>query len=166
MMLAAGLVLVGCGKKQALYPESGGAVEPVAAMDGLSREIAREVRSYRAQNGRSPLSWDSSLASAAQAHSMAMGTGAIPLGHHNFDARKAEMSKNMSFVSGMAENVGLLSYGNGDVRSLAKQMVRLWAGSPKHKKNMLGDFNITGVGAVRTQGGKVYVTQIFANVGR
>ncbi len=160
------LIITGCGRKPPVYPETGGTVESVVPMEDVAREIAREVRTYRAQNGKTPLSWDSSLASAAETHSAAMGSGRIPLGHYNFDRRQADITENMGFVSGVAENVGVVSFGDGNARAIAKQFVRIWSNSAQHRQNMLGEYNITGVGVVRTNGGKVYATQLFARVGR
>lgn len=161
------LVFTGCGRKPPVYPETGGTVESVQEMESVAREIAREVRTFRAQNGKTPLSWDDTLAAGALTHSQAMGSGRIPLGHHNFERRKTEITKSMGgFISGMAENVGVVQYSGGNAKAIAQQFVRLWAGSARHRQNMLGEYNITGVGVVRTSDGKVYATQLFARVGR
>lgn len=160
------LLVAGCGRKPPVYPETGGTVESVTDLETVAREIAREVRNFRAQNGKGPLSWDSTLAAASLKHSQAMGSGQIPLGHYNFDRRQAEITESMGFVSGLAENVGVVSAGNSNTQAIAKELVRLWAGSSRHRANMLGEFNITGIGVVRTNDGKVYATQMFARVGR
>lgn len=160
------LLLSGCGRKPPVYPETGGTVESGTPMENVAREIAREIRTFRAQNNKSPLSWDSTLAAASETHSQAMASGRIPLGHYNFDRRKAEISENMGFISGLAENVGVISNSGNNARAIAKEFVRLWAGSPRHRQNMLGDYNITGVGVVQARGGKIYATQMFARVGR
>jgi len=164
--LLATLLLGGCGKEASpVYPESQGSVASTQDMSGLSREIMRELSNYRARNGRSPVRPDTSLMQMANLHSQAMAEGRIPLGHHNFDRRKADLQENFKSISSMAENVGVLNAGGTSDLALAKQIVKLWAGSPRHNANMLGDYYIVGVGAVRGEGGKVYITAVFAKLG-
>ncbi len=40
-------------------------------------------------------------------------------------------------------------------------MVEQWLTSPGHKRNIVGNYNITGIGIARDKQGKLYYTQIF-----
>jgi uncharacterized protein YkwD len=36
-----------------------------------------------------------------------------------------------------------------------------WKNSPEHRKNMLGDFSLTGIGIAQSNDGGYFFTQIF-----
>ena len=43
----------------------------------------------------------------------------------------------------------------------AAAAVEGWKKSPEHRKNMLGDFNLTGIGVTRGEDDRYFFTQIF-----
>ena len=45
----------------------------------------------------------------------------------------------------------------------AQVVVRGWINSEGHKKNMEGDYDLTGVGIARSRNGSWYFTQIFVS---
>ncbi len=69
-------------------------------------------------------------------------------------ARIADIRKAAGFISGAAENV---AYGN----MTAAKVVDGWLHSPGHKKNIEGNYNLTGIGTVQREDGVIYFTQIF-----
>ncbi|MEM1057961.1 MAG: CAP domain-containing protein [Verrucomicrobiota bacterium] len=156
----------GCGgDRTSVYPETGGNVAAIENLPGAAKEVLRQVNRYRARNGRSSLSSDSSLNGAADVHSLAMASGTVPLGHHEFERRQEQMREQMDSITAMAENVGLINGQGMNNLQIAQEFVRLWSGSARHNANMLGDYMITGVGVARTGDGKIYVTQVFAKLG-
>ena len=58
-----------------------------------------------------------------------------------------------------AENVAM----TGGSREPAKDFVDMWVGSLGHRRNMLGDFQVLGVGMARAPDGAWYATQIFGD---
>jgi uncharacterized protein YkwD len=91
-----------------------------------------------------------------QGHSKDMGDGKVPFGHQGFNGRFTQFPFTPTLGGG--ENVAW-SKGASDV---AKVTVDGWINSPGHRKNMLGDFNYSGIGVHVTSDGRYYLTQLFA----
>jgi len=83
-----------------------------------------------------------------------MAEGRVPFGHTGFRGR---MNRMPGPVRGAAENVAW-SAGYGDV---AKTAVDGWINSPGHRRNMLGNYDVCGIG-VYSCNGRTYLTQLFA----
>ena len=60
-------------------------------------------------------------------------------------------------ISGLAENISKHDRSSGFVDAALKK----WLGSPVHKRNIDGDYDLAGVGAAQDANGVVYFTQIF-----
>jgi len=60
-------------------------------------------------------------------------------------------------MAGLAENISKHDRSSGFVDAALGQ----WLGSRAHKKNIDGDYDLTGVGAAQDADGVVYFTQIF-----
>lgn len=135
--------------------------DTVAGTGDLDRSISRAVNSYRARKSMQPLQWNQELAKAALDHSQAMATGKIGIGHSGFNKRFDAFRKSIPGLNKMGENVATSFAGPPDAQ-IALEAVSRWSNSSQHNKNMLGEFNTTGVGAVRTPSGDIYITQIFA----
>ena len=83
-----------------------------------------------------------------------MATKKIPFGHDGFDARMKGITQQLKNATGWAENV---AYGP----NTAKDVVDMWLHSPGHKKNIEGNYNLTGIGIEKSADGETYYTQIF-----
>jgi uncharacterized protein YkwD len=57
----------------------------------------------------------------------------------------------------MGENLAFMK-GYPDPVSVA---VKGWINSPGHQKNMVGDYNLTGIGIAKNNAGEYYFTQLF-----
>jgi uncharacterized protein YkwD len=77
------------------------------------------------------------------------------LSHDGFDNR-VEIIKQVIPYSGAAENV---AFNMGHARP-DDTAIRGWIKSPGHNQNMLGNYDLTGIG-VAERGGNYYFTQIF-----
>ena len=85
-----------------------------------------------------------------------MARGGVALGHAGFESRAEEIAKFID-LAGAAENVS-----KHDRKSdFAHFAVTGWLASPGHRKNIDGDYALTGVGAARSSEGVVYFTQLF-----
>jgi uncharacterized protein YkwD len=78
------------------------------------------------------------------------------IGHEGFNDRVQSVSKEIVYRSA-AENVGY-SVGYAQPEAIA---VEDWIGSPGHQKNMVGRYDLTGIGSAKNAKGETYFTQIF-----
>lgn len=113
----------------------------------IEQDVLGGVNRYRAGRGLSALEWNEAAAVEARVHCRHLLTGPIASPHSGFDGRVARLRKKISF-RGAAENVGLLSLRDrlGDV------VVRMWAGSDTHRRNLEGPYQRTGIGVVQSNG--------------
>ena len=63
-------------------------------------------------------------------------------------------------VSIQAENVAYSSSNSTSADDVAKMFVNMWANSPGHRRNMLGNYAVLGVGVTK-KGNRYFATQIF-----
>ena len=120
----------------------------------LNVDILKLINQHRRSIGLGDLQMLDIVNTEAQQHSVDMVKGRTPFGHEGFEDRVADIRKVTGFIKGAAENV---AYG----QLTAAQVVDGWLHSPGHKKNIEGDYNFTGIGAVQREDGVIYFTQIF-----
>ena len=126
--------------------------------DPLGRECLTLSNKFRRENNKSELKWEPQIYNLALEHSKNMGNKKVPFGHKGFNQRY----RSFPFAkSGGAENVAYC-YGC-DYREIAKTIVDGWINSPGHRKNLLGNFNRCTIASYKTEGGRYYFTQLFAN---
>jgi uncharacterized protein YkwD len=118
-------------------------------------EVLYYVNEFREHHGLRPLKLNNSIIHEAEKHSIKMAEKNIPFGHAGFNNRAKRLMTELS-ANSMAENV---AYGNIS----ARKVVDLWIHSPGHRKNMLGNYNLTGIGIASDRHGELYFTQIFIN---
>ena len=119
-------------------------------------EIHKSVNQYRVSLGLNPLTLNAEISEVAREHSNNMANVIVPFGHQGFRERVQQIRTTFSAVSS-AENVAW------NFSSLEPCYVafRGWVNSPGHQKNMVGDFNLTGIGVELGDNGSYYFTQIF-----
>jgi uncharacterized protein YkwD len=120
----------------------------------LNTDILTLINQHRKAIGLGELQMLDIANAEAQRHSADMVNGTSPFGHDGFENRVADIRKTTGFISGAAENV---AYGN----LTAAQVVDGWLHSPGHKKNIEGNYNLTGIGTVQREDGTIFFTQIF-----
>jgi len=139
---------------------SQGASETAGGKDAryapFNEQILLYVNQFRSDNGKPPLTMNQDMVETAAIHSTAMAKGTVAFGHDNFDLRFKYVSAKLGGVNAFAENVAM-----GEMN--AQQVVDGWAHSPGHRKNMLGDYNLTGIATATASNGTIYFTQIFAH---
>lgn len=120
----------------------------------MNSRILQLVNEHRQSIGKGALKMiDVASAQAAQ-HSRDMMNKNTPFGHEGFEDRVDVIKKNTGFISAAAENV---AYG----QLTAEQVVDGWLHSSGHRKNIEGDYNLTGIGVAQNGQGIIYFTQIF-----
>lgn len=76
--------------------------------------------------------------------------------HRGFDERLNEIRKTIA-LRAAAENIAA----NIGYKNPAREAVEGWKKSPRHRKNILGDFSLTGIGVAGSKQGRYFFTQIF-----
>lgn len=122
----------------------------------LEQSVHQQVNQYRKSKNLPPLTLNSTIIQQARNHSQAMANGTVPFSHDGFESRVKEIGKTISYRSA-AENVAYnQGYTNPD-----KQAVEGWIKSAGHQRNMVGNFDLTGIGVSKNAKGEYYFTQIF-----
>lgn len=124
----------------------------------IQNEILVYINNYRQQHGLSALKMDNSLVKEAKNHSVDMAKHSIPFGHKYFKDRIDRLHSQIKNSNAGAENVAY-NYKN------AQDVVKNWLRSPGHKRNIVGNYDLTGIGIARDEKGKIYFTQIFLRTG-
>ena len=114
------------------------------------------VNQYRAALDLAPLEFNSVISEHAIIHSENMAQQKVKFGHENFDNRVAALKSDLPYRSA-GENV---AYNMGYSDPAAKAVLG-WIDSDGHRRNMLGNFNLTGIGVVKNNNDEYYFTQIF-----
>jgi uncharacterized protein YkwD len=123
-------------------------------LKGIEKNILFYINQYRASIGLSQLQMITAASDQATKHSIEMANRLTPFGHDGFDERINNIRNKIGFLHASAENV---AYG----KLTAKEVVDLWINSPGHKKNIEGDYALTGIGVAKDANGLVFYTQIF-----
>lgn len=112
------------------------------------------VNAYRIKHHLVPLKMSNIISKEATIHSRAMANHAKPFGHNDFNGRIKRLYQQIKGCNGGAENV---AYYKLD----AKKLVEQWIASPGHRRNIVGNYNLTGIGIAHSKKGWAYYTQIF-----
>ena len=120
--------------------------------------IVHYVNLYRMKHHLAPLKINAAITQEAYKHSNNMASKRLGFGHSGFSGRVKRLYQKIPFCTGAAENVAFWRVG-------AKQLVDGWIASPGHRRNIEGNYNLTGVGIVHSRKGWAYFTQIFVRKG-
>lgn len=129
---------------------------PATEVAALEQSVHQKINAYRASRSLPALALNATLSHVARIHSQNMASGSVPFGHEGFDARVQTLSQTFTFRS-VGENV---SYNQGYSDPVAVA-VNGWLNSPGHLNNIVGAFNLTGIGVARNNNGEYFFTQIF-----
>jgi uncharacterized protein YkwD len=136
-----------------VHPPASHVATPTPAIS-QSQQILIYVNQYRRSKGLSALKPSSFISSVALQHSRDMLSGKTPFGHDGFHRRIDQISAKMGHLHVAAENVASGPMG-------AREVVDGWLNSPGHRRNIEGDFRLTGIGLAARADGMIYFTQIF-----
>ena len=121
----------------------------------MEEEILGFVNEDRAALGLPALTLNETESRIAARHSENMASGKVGFGHSGFNSRAKAIQKSMNSVTSVAENVA-------EGQMTAREVVDGWLHSPGHKKNIEGNFTLTGIGYASDKKGNIYFTQIFS----
>lgn len=120
----------------------------------LETAILDNINAHRNSMGLSSLQMITAANQQAYNHSRNMATGKTPFSHNGFSHRISIIQQSIGGSSASAENV---AYGSLN----AKEVVKVWLNSPPHRKNIDGNYTLTGIGTYKDGQGALYFTQIF-----
>jgi uncharacterized protein YkwD len=121
----------------------------------FERSVFRQINNYRKKKGLSLLSSNATITRQARQHSQDMADSRV-LSHDGFNSRVDTIGESISYRSA-AENVAYnMGYSAPD-----QQAVEGWIKSTGHRKNIEGNYNLTGIGVAKNARGEYYFTQIF-----
>lgn len=123
---------------------------------GLEKSVHQQINQYRQQHKLPPLTLDSRISEQARLHSKAMASGKVPFSHNGFDQRVQAINRVIPYYKA-AENVAF----NKGYSNPGQQAVEGWIKSNGHRINIVGQYNLTGIGIVKNAQGEYYFTQIF-----
>lgn len=129
-------------------------VMPAKSAKVTVEQIYSLINKHRTSIGLKPLKMNVAICKEADTHSRNMASGKVPFGHDGFDGRSDRLMAAIKGANASGENV---EYTTGD----AERVVYNWLHSPVHKKNIEGDFDLTGIGIAISPSGQAYYTQIF-----
>ncbi len=120
----------------------------------MEEGILANVNAYRRSKGLANLQMSGAASQQAELHSRNMATGKTAFSHDGFSQRITTISNAIGKTSAAAENI---AYGS----TTARQVVDGWIKSSGHRKNIEGNYNLTGIGVYSDAKGVLYFTQIF-----
>ncbi len=130
--------------------------QTIQSLTALENSIFQQVNQYRQSRNLPPLKQDPSISEQAKIHSQEMAEGKVAFGHDGFERRVKAIARSISYRQA-SENVAF----NQGFSDPATGAVKGWIDSQGHRKNMEGNFDLTGVGVARNSQGEYYFTQIF-----
>ncbi|MEG4579998.1 CAP domain-containing protein [Microcoleus sp. MON1_C5] len=125
-----------------------------SAITNLEKAVNQQINQYRASKKLPPLSIDPRISQIARIHSENMANGKVSFSHDGFEGRAEAITIPYKSV---AEN---LAYNLG-YSDPVRNAVEGWIKSDGHRKNMEGQFNVTGIGVAKNAKGEYYFTQLF-----
>lgn len=127
---------------------------PASAQTRMEDQVLTLINQYREKKDLPPLAPVKLIAAQAEKHSRNMANRKVPFGHSGFDNRMNLLISKLPGANAAAENV---AYG----ARTAEEVVEMWLNSSGHKKNIKGNYNLTGIGIAKSRNGTLYFTQIF-----
>lgn len=134
------------------------APKSVVSDASITNAILVDINAYRKNYKLPPLKMDARISTVAKSHSLNMAKHLVPFGHTNFLKRVTLIRSQIKNTGAAAENVAF-NYKD------AHDVVKNWLLSPGHRKNIMGNYNVTGIGIARDSKGRIYFTQIFIKIG-
>jgi uncharacterized protein YkwD len=128
---------------------------PAARSNTMEEDILYYVNLDRKSKGLGALELNEIESSVAEKHSRNMASGKTAFGHDGLTSRAKDIKKKLGRpITSVGENVA-----SGWMT--AKEVVDGWLNSPGHRRNIEGDFTLTGIGLAKDRKGMTYYTQIF-----
>ena len=146
------IVLVGCSIADKIIERKAISAELLK----LEQRVHQLINQYRISKNLPPLTTNEIITQQARIHSRAMAKKKVTFGHDGFGKRVERISRSLSYRMA-AENVAYTKgYSDG-----AGQAVQSWLKNARHRKNIRGNYRLTGIGVAKNPEGVYYFTQVF-----
>jgi uncharacterized protein YkwD len=122
----------------------------------LEQRVHHLINQHRISNNLPPLTTNDIITQQARIHSRSMAKKKVRFSHDGFGKRAERISRFLPYKIA-AENV---AYNKG-YSDCAHQAVKAWLRNTKHRKNIRGNYGLTGIGVAKNPEGVYYFTQIF-----
>lgn len=127
-----------------------------ADISSVEQSVLNKINQYRQGRNLPPLTWNNTISNQARIHSQNMANGTVPFSHNGFSQRVQVIGKTIPYRAA-AENV---AYNQG-YADPAANAVQGWLNSSGHQRNIVGNYNLTGIGVAKNSKGEYFFTQIF-----
>ena len=127
-----------------------------ATISSQQQIILQEINSYRLKHHLRPLQINNIITHEAQIHSTNMAKKIIPFSHTNFNQRIQHIYAKIHNCKHGAENIAYFP-----PKVSPREVVKLWLISSLHRRNINGNYNLTGIGITTDKRGWIYYTQTF-----
>ncbi|MCH2021104.1 MAG: CAP domain-containing protein [Saprospiraceae bacterium] len=125
----------------------------MTSISNFEKEILNQINKHRTSLNLNILTYNSTIQSFCHKHSNKIAQGIVPFGHDGFKARANELIKLLQGTA-VSENVAM-------GQQSPEEVVSSWIKSEKHKKNLEGDYNLTGISIIKNTTNENIFTQIF-----
>lgn len=146
------IVLIGCSISDKITGQKAISTELLQ----LEQKVHHLINQYRISKNLPPLSTNDIITQQARIHSRAMAKKKVTFSHDGFGKRVERISRFLPYKIA-AENV---AYNKG-YPDCAQQVVKSWLRNTRHRKNIRGNYRLTGIGVAQNREGVYYFTQIF-----
>ena len=126
------------------------------SLNELEELVFQQVNEYRIARGLRPLRLDPRISEQARIHSENIARGVAPFSHEGFRDRAKTIDREIPYRRA-AENLAF----NQGFANPAERAILGWIDSSGHRRNMEGDYELTGIGVAKNSNGAYYITQIF-----
>ena len=116
--------------------------------------LLKLINQHREEIGLQPLQMNEFIYTKAKEHAENMAKGLVTYSHEGYFDRYNQIKEHIPNVTGGGENI---LYGP----DTPEAVLEAWLLSTDHKKNIEGDFNLTGLAMVKDKDGNYFYTQIF-----
>ncbi|MGB3513110.1 MAG: CAP domain-containing protein [Microcoleaceae cyanobacterium] len=125
-------------------------------INGLEKSVFAQINQYRQSQNLPPLKWDNTIANQSRIHAQEMASGKATFSHDGFKERVQVISQQIRLQTAAENLANNFGYSNP-----GEQAVEGWINSPGHQKNMVGDYDLSGIGIAKNSEGTYYLNQIF-----
>lgn len=132
-------------------------VNEAEKINELEMKIFELVNQYRINHDLLPLELNDEISKIAREHSENMANGNAAWGHNGYSER-AEMVSSVVAWEELGENLARNNFTLPAIKALEE-----WSESHLHEDNMVGSFNMAGVGVAISSDGEYFFTQIFVH---
>uniref|UniRef100_A0A7S1WR39 SCP domain-containing protein n=1 Tax=Alexandrium catenella TaxID=2925 RepID=A0A7S1WR39_ALECA len=123
----------------------------------ISRKVFDRTNAYRASEGLPSLEWSDGIAAIAAEHASKMASGEARFSHQGFAQRAASFP-----VAHSSAGENLAACRGSAPQQVANCTVDGWIQSRTHEENLVGRFDLCGVGTARSREGAFFLAQLLA----